>query len=80
MYKAIAEFVDLQDSNHKYRVGDEFPRPGFEVADVRIEELKSDNNKLKKPLIEEVAEEVEAEQPEEIKAEKPKRGRKKNAD
>ena len=89
MLKVISDFVDLQDNNHKYRTGDNYPRPGVEVTDARIDELKTSKNKLKKPLIQEEAEidrpyeapaAEEAEKKEEVKAYKPKRGRKKNAD
>lgn len=51
-YKVIHYFVDLQDSNHPYNVGDLFPRVGLVVSDARIKELVSSNNKQGKPLIE----------------------------
>ncbi len=89
MFKVIADFVDLQDNNHKYRVGDEFPRPGVVVTDARIDELKTDANRLKKPLIK-AEMKPESKQEEKPKTEKPKtdkpkadnkpkKGRKKNA-
>ena len=31
MYKVIKHFVDLQDNNHKYDVGDTYPRKGLNV-------------------------------------------------
>ena len=49
MYKVIEDFVDLKDSNHKYRTGDQFPRPGVEVSEERIDELKTDKNRKKRP-------------------------------
>ena len=59
MYKVIKHFVDLQDNNHKYDVGDTYPRKGFNVLQSRINELASDKNKQKTPLIEEIPEVVE---------------------
>lgn len=52
MYKVIKYFTDLQDDNHPYNVGDDYPREGLKVTKERIEELSSDRNKRKKPLIE----------------------------
>lgn len=74
MYKTVIEFADLQDHEHIYRVGDEFPRRGFSVSKERIHELASSANRRNVALIEEVPEEVEqeSEQPEVHK-----RGRKK---
>ena len=54
MYKVIVRFVDLQDDNHNYHVGDTFPREGKKVSEARINELKGTNNKRGKSLIEEV--------------------------
>ena len=59
MYKVIKHFVDLQDNNHKYDVGDTYPRKGLNVLQSRINELASHKNKQKTPLIEEVPEKVE---------------------
>ena len=53
MYKAIKHFVDLQDKNHPYHVGDVFPREGLEVSAERLAELAGCNNKQGVPLIEE---------------------------
>lgn len=50
-YKVIHYFTDLQDFNHPYKVGDEFPRLGMKVSEQRINELLSSKNKQKKPLI-----------------------------
>lgn len=58
-YKVIKHFVDLQDNNHKYDVGDTYPRKGLNVLQSRINELASDKNKQKTPLIEEIPEVVE---------------------
>ena len=59
MYKVIKYFVDLQDNNHKYDVGDIYPRKGLNVLQSRINELASNKNKQKTPLIEEIPEKVE---------------------
>ena len=50
-YKVIHYFQDLQDFNHAYKVGDNFPRLGLKVSDARLKELSSNNNKQGKPLI-----------------------------
>ena len=79
MYKVIKHFVDLQDNNHPYNVGDVFPRDGLEVSAERIAELAGSYNKQKTPLIAEV-EETPEDKPEE-KPEKPtKKGAKKTAE
>lgn len=54
MYKVINFFTDLQDNEHPYKVGDNFPRNGVQVTKERIIELLSDKNLQMKPLIEEV--------------------------
>ena len=63
MYKVISFFTDLQDNDHAYNVGDEFPHDGLTVTKERLEELSGSDNKQHRPLIEEVED-------------KPKRGRK----
>ena len=55
MYRVLHWFVDLQDNNHFYSVGDNYPHNGVDVCEERIEELKTSQNKLGIPLIEEVA-------------------------
>lgn len=54
MYKVIKHFIDLQDNNYKYDVGDTYPRKGLNVLQSRINELASDKNLQKTPLIEEI--------------------------
>ena len=54
MYKVIKHFVDLQDNNYKYDVGDTYPRNGLNVLQSRINELASNKNLQRTPLIEEV--------------------------
>lgn len=52
MYKVLHYFTDLQDHNHAYHPGDEFPRKGVEVTAERLKELSSGNNRRGKALIE----------------------------
>lgn len=54
MYKVLKYFVDLQDNNHPYNVGDTFPREGATANGERILELSGKNNKQGQPLIEAV--------------------------
>ena len=63
MYRVIKAFVDLQDNNYKYDINDIYPRKGLNVLQSRINELASNKNLQKTPLIEEIPE----------KAEKPKK-------
>lgn len=94
-YTVLSEFADLQDGNHIYRVGDEYPREGYTPKDERVDELSTGKNLLHKPLIQKVEDsthevvetpETEEQQPEEIaeetevEEEQPKRRRKKNTD
>lgn len=51
MYKVVKFFVDLQDNNHPYNVGDVYPRKGLEVTEERLAELAGVNNKQGVPLI-----------------------------
>jgi len=53
-YKVISNFRDLEDKRHRYKAGDVYPREGYEPSKSRIEELASNKNKQKKPLIKEV--------------------------
>lgn len=55
MYKVIKYFIDLQDGEHPYNVGDAYPREGLKVSEKRINELSSSNNKRHTPLIAEVS-------------------------
>lgn len=66
MYKAIVQFTDLQDNNHKYLPGDVFPRTGLEVSEKRLDELATDKNRRHKPMI------VKIEDKKPVKKEKPK--------
>lgn len=58
MYKVIKYFEDLQDNNHRYNVGDTFPRKGFDVLPSRLKELSTSANRQNEPLIVEVADET----------------------
>ena len=58
MYKVIKHFVDLQDNNYKYDIGDTYPRKGLNVLQSRINELASNKNLQRTPLIEEITEKV----------------------
>ena len=70
MYRVIKHLGDLQDNNHKYDVGDTYPRKGLNVLQSRINELATNNNLQKTPLIEEIPEKVE----------EPKKEKKKSAE
>ena len=59
MYRVIKHFVDLQDNNYKYDVGDTYPRKGLNVLQSRINELASNKNRQGVPLIDEIPEKVE---------------------
>ena len=54
MFRVIKHFVDLQDSNYKYEIDDIYPRKGLNVLQSRINELASNKNLQRTPLIEEV--------------------------
>ena len=54
MYKVIHQFLDLQDDNHHYRVGETYPRKGKKASAERLAELSGKGNKIGKPLIEEI--------------------------
>jgi len=74
-YEVVVTFTDLQDGEHLYNVGDEYPRTGYKPSTKRIDELLGANNKRGKPLIKAVQESVQSVT--EGIEEKPKR-RKKN--
>ena len=83
MYEVIVAFTDLADGNHKYNIGDTYPRTGYKPTESRCEKLSSSFNRQGKPLIkvaQKAATDVVKDAPEvsEVKAEeKPKRRRKK---
>lgn len=61
MFEVISFFTDLQDGDHRYNVGDVYPRSGLAVTEERYKELASSNNKQHRPLIKYVADEVAGE-------------------
>lgn len=63
MYRVIHFFTDLQDSDHPYNVGDLFPREGEKVPASRLEELSGSDNKQGVPLIEEVPDKSDGQEP-----------------
>ena len=71
-YKVIHNFVDPEDDNHVYLVGDTYPREGAETTLERATFLLGSNHAIGCPLIEEeeiMAKPIESDEP----AEKPKR-------
>ena len=80
MYEVIVEFADLKDDKHLYHVGDEFPHNGMKVSENRLTELKTNKNKVGKPLIKEIKEQKQtvAENAAVKTEKKPKRGKKQN--
>jgi len=70
MYKVIKAFVDLQDNNFPYSVGDVFPRNGKTVTKERLAELAGKDNKQGEPLIK-LINEPKAEAPAKPAAKKP---------
>ena len=69
-YTVITAFVDLQDDNRLYRVGETYPRSGLSVSADRINSLLSANNALGVSLIRENENRAEsAEKAAETKAE-----------
>ena len=44
----------MQDKDHSYNVGDEYPRKGLTVLPSRVKELASSKNRQGEPLIEEI--------------------------
>ena len=93
MFKVISEFADLQDCNHIYSKGDEYPRKGYSPSADRVDSLLTGKNLLQRPLIQKVedpdpvVQEVVEEQAPVVEAvveavveEPKKRGRKKKND
>ena len=58
MYKVIKYFEDLQDNGRPYNEGDVFPYGDKVVSKERINELLTNQNRRRTPLIVEVAEET----------------------
>lgn len=54
-YVVIARFADLEDGKHLYEAGDTFPRRGKSVSKKRLSELSGKENRLRKAVIKEIA-------------------------
>lgn len=67
MYIVLKNFTDLEDNGHKYTMGEEYPRKGYEPTKERVKALTSGNNKAGIKLLKE----VKAPKKAEPKAEKP---------
>lgn len=50
-YRSLINWHDLQDDNHVYLVGDEYPRKGLVPSPERIEQLCGKVNLAKRPYI-----------------------------
>jgi hypothetical protein len=72
-YEVIRDFVDVQNDNHLYRVGDPFPYNGADVSEERIDELASDKNRCGIALIKA----IEVDEPVVEVEKKPKKEKKK---
>ena len=61
-YRVIKAFTDMQDNNYAYDpkvpARNTYPSKGLSVLQSRINELASDKNRQKTPLIEEIPEVV----------------------
>ncbi|MCD8851642.1 Rho termination factor N-terminal domain-containing protein [Staphylococcus xylosus] len=55
-YEVIKYFIDLQDNDYEYNVGDIFPRKRLRVTDERLRELSTDENRQRVPLIKPISE------------------------
>lgn len=60
-YKVVADFRDLQDGDHIYREGHDYPRKGKRLDEDRAAELAGPDNAQGKPLIVAVSDEGEQE-------------------
>ncbi len=60
-YVVLKSFSDLQDQNHIYRPGDEFPRAGIDVSIDRLTSLSSSDNKIGSAVIEYVDDQAASE-------------------
>ena len=62
----LKAFVDLQDNNFVYHVGDEFPRNGAKVSAKRLEELSTNKNRRGIPIIEKIGEDKKEDEKKEV--------------
>lgn len=51
MFIVINAFLDLQDAEYLYDVGDAYPREGLEPSEERIKELLGSDNLQGQPMI-----------------------------
>lgn len=51
MFIVINAFLDLQDAEYQYDVGDAYPREGLEPSKERIKELLGSDNLQGQPMI-----------------------------
>lgn len=55
----ITRFADLEDGKHLYEAGDTFPRRGKTVTKERLHALSSEDNKMRKAVIKEIADDAD---------------------
>lgn len=81
MYIVLRNFTDLEDGKHKYLMGEEYPRKGYEPTEERVKELLGKENKACMKLIQEVKapKSEEKAEPKAEPAEEPKKPAKKKA-
>lgn len=85
MFIVINAFLDLQDAEYLYDVGDAYPREGLEPSEERIKELLGTDNLQGQPMIKAVktipvdakGEESADSEPTEDATEEPKKGEEK---
>lgn len=65
MFIVINAFLDLQDAEYLYDVGDAYPREGLEPSEERIKELLGSDNLQGQPMIKAVKTVPADEKPEE---------------
>ena len=66
MFIVINAFLDLQDAEHLYEVGDAYPREGLEPSEERIKELLGSDNLQGQPMIKAVKTVPADKEPEEV--------------
>jgi len=57
-FTVLISFSDVQDNQHVYGVGDEYPRPGYVASPERIKTLTGSSNTFGRPIIREVPKET----------------------
>ncbi|MBS4171938.1 hypothetical protein [Bacillus sp. FJAT-49736] len=53
-YKVVNDFIDTNDNNTRYKVGDVYPKGSYKPTKKRIEELSKEHPKYKCNFIEKV--------------------------